>query len=131
MTIGRFTVTRDELLIDQKPMDPRYAIASEAGYAAGVDTTLTPELEAEGTVRELVHHVQNLRKSAGFEISDRIDLYIAAPDEMIAPLRQLEEYVRTETLADSVNYEQAPASAHAEDTDVNGVTANLGVSKSG
>ena len=131
MAIGRFTVTRNELLIDQKPIDPRFAIASEAGYAAGVDTTLTPELEAEGTVRELVHHVQNLRKSAGFEISDRINLYIAAPDELIAPLRQLEGYVRTETLADSVNYEQAPASAHAEDTDVNGVTANLGVRKSG
>ena len=126
-TFGRFRVSREELLIDQIPTDRRFAVAYEDGYAAGVDTELTPELEAEGTVRELVHHVQNLRKSAGLEISDRIDLFVEAPDVLVGPLRLHESYVLTETLADSVNYGQAPASAHAEDADVNGVTARLGV----
>ncbi|MBT4514718.1 MAG: isoleucine--tRNA ligase [Chloroflexi bacterium] len=130
ITLGDFTLEPDEILIEQSGLEG-FAVSVDAGYAAGVRTELTPELEAEGIVRELVHHVQNLRKSAGLEISDRIDLYVEAPDELVAPLRTHEAYVRDETLADSVNYGAAPSGAHAEATDVNGVSANLGVSKSG
>ena len=129
ITLGEFTLEPDEILIEQSGLEG-FAVSMDAGYAAGVRTELTPELEAEGTVRELVHHVQNLRKSAGLEISDRIDLYIEAPDAVTGPLREHETYVRDETLANTVSYEKAPSSAYAEDTDVNGVTANLGVSKS-
>jgi isoleucyl-tRNA synthetase len=128
ISLGEFTLESDEILIENTGIEG-FAVSVDAGYAAGVDTTLTPELEAEGTVREIVHHVQNIRKSAGLEIADRIDLFVDAPEELITPLREYEDYIRAETLADSVNYERAPASAHAEDTDVNGVNANLGVGK--
>ena len=126
--LGEFTLEPDEILVEQVGLKG-YAVSVEAGYAAGVRTELTPELEAEGMVRELVHQVQNLRKSAGFEISDRIELYVAGPDGLTAPLRTHEAYVRTETLADAVIFEQPPPTAHAEDTDVNGMAASLGVLK--
>jgi isoleucyl-tRNA synthetase len=128
ISLGEFTLEPDEILVERTGIEG-YAVSVDAGYAAGVDTTLTPELEAEGTVREIVHHIQNIRKSAGLEIADRIILFVDAPDELITPLREYEEYVRAETLADSISYERAPASAHAEDTDINGVNANLGVGK--
>ena len=130
ISLGDFTLEPDEILIESTGLEG-YAVSVEAGYAAGVRTELTPELETEGTVREFVHHVQNLRKSAGLEIADRINLYVDAPEELIVPMREYEDYVCAETLADTVNYERAPGIAHAEDTDVNGVTANLGISKSG
>jgi isoleucyl-tRNA synthetase len=130
ISLGEFTLELDEILIERTGIEG-YAVSVDAGYTAGVDITLTPELEAEGTVREIVHHVQNIRKSAGLEIADRIDLFVDASEDLIAPLREHEDYVRAETLADSISYERAPANAYTEDTDVNGVNANLGVSKTG
>ena len=47
----------------------------DAGYAVGLDTKITPELADEGLARELVHRIQNARKAAGFEISDRIAVF--------------------------------------------------------
>ncbi len=130
ISLGEFTLEPDEILIERTGIEG-YAVSVDAGYTAGVATTLTPELEAEGTVREIVHHIQNIRKSAGLEIADRIDLFVDASEDLITPLREHEDYVRAETLADSISYERAPANAYAEDTDVNGVNANLGVGKTG
>ena len=126
--LGEFTLEPDEILVEKAGLEG-YSVSVEPGYAVGVKTELTPELEAEGIVREIVHQVQNLRKSAGFEISDRIELYVAGPDELTGPLRTHEAYVRAETLADAVNYERPPSAAHAEDSDINGMAASLGVRK--
>ena len=126
--LGEFTLEPDEILVEKAGLEG-YSVSVEPGYAVGVKTELTPELEAEGIVREIVHQVQNLRKSAGFEISDRIELYVAGPDELTGPLRTHEAYVRAETLADAVNYEHPPSAAHAEDSDINGMAASLGVRK--
>ena len=128
ISLGEFTLEPDEILVEQDALEG-YAVSTEGGYVAGVSTQLTPDLEAEGLVRELVHQVQNLRKSAGFEISDRIALYVAGTDELIVPLRAYESYVRTETLAESLMFEQPPAEAHVEESEVNGIAVSLGVSK--
>ncbi|MCH7641654.1 MAG: class I tRNA ligase family protein, partial [Chloroflexi bacterium] len=128
ISLGEFTLEPDEILVEKAGLEG-YSVSVEPGYAVGVKTELTPELEAEGIVREIVHQVQNLRKSAGFEISDRIELYVAGPDELTGPLRTHEAYVRAETLADAVNYEHPPSAAHAEDSDINGMAASLGVRK--
>ena len=53
---------------------PGFAAAEEAGYAVAVTTEITPELADEGLARELVRRIQEMRKSAGFEIADRIRL---------------------------------------------------------
>lgn len=76
-----------------------YACAEDAGFLAALDTSLTPELEREGVARELVRTVQDARKQAGLEVSDRIRLGVsgsAAVEEALAGHR---EYLMTETLA--------------------------------
>ncbi|MDP6510078.1 MAG: isoleucine--tRNA ligase, partial [Dehalococcoidia bacterium] len=50
----------------------RFSVAEEAGYVVAVDTLLSLELQAEGAAREVVHQLQNMRRNAGFDISDRI-----------------------------------------------------------
>ena len=73
--IGGFTFEPGDLLVETEDK-PGIAAASEGPLLVGIDTTVTPELEAEGTAREFVHRIQNMRKAAGFEIEERIVTYV-------------------------------------------------------
>ena len=73
--IGGFTFEPGDLLVETEDK-PGIAAASEGALLVGIDTTVTPELEAEGTAREFVHRIQNMRKAAGFEIEERIVTYV-------------------------------------------------------
>ncbi|HEX5917667.1 MAG TPA: class I tRNA ligase family protein, partial [Nocardioides sp.] len=72
-----------------------------------LDTAVTPELEAEGAARDLVRAVQQARKDAGLQVSDRISLTIAAPEATLAAARTHEALIADETLATSVSYADA------------------------
>ncbi len=76
-----------------------YACAEESGYLAGLDTTLTEDLLREGLARELVRTVQDARKQAGLDVSDRIALRIDGSPNIDAALDQHRSYVMEETLA--------------------------------
>jgi isoleucyl-tRNA synthetase len=71
----------------------------EAPFGISVDLEITPELRHEGFVREFVHLVQGMRREEGLEVSDRIELVVAGPDEALAALREHEDYVAEELLA--------------------------------
>ena len=76
-----------------------YACAEEGGWLVGLDTTLTEALEREGLARELVRTVQEARKQAGLEVSDRITLRIEGSAGVAAALDAHRGYVMEETLA--------------------------------
>jgi len=75
-----------------------FSVAQDGGYLVAVTTELTPELEQEGNARELVRRVQQLRKDAGLEISDRITLYVSASPVTSDLLAKHGAYVQDETL---------------------------------
>ena len=79
----------------------------EGGVAVGIATALTPELVQEGLARELVHHIQNTRKAADFQIDDRIHLRVAGPAEVTDMLAAHGDWVKKETLA--ISLEATPA----------------------
>ena len=72
-----------------------------------LDTAVTPELEAEGTARDLVRAVQQARKDAGLQVSDRIALTISGPAATLDAARTHEALIAEETLATSVSYVDA------------------------
>ena len=76
-----------------------YACAEEGGYLVGLDTALTEALEREGLARELVRTVQEARKQAGLDVSDRIRLRIEGSPDVAAALDAHRAYVMEETLA--------------------------------
>ena len=80
--------------------DPAAAIAflSGGGFVV-LDTTTTPELEAEGRARDLIRQIQDARKAAGLEVSDRIVLTLSLPAEDAAAARAHEALIAAETLA--------------------------------
>ncbi len=128
IVVDRFELQRDELLISSHGK-PGYAVAEEAGYAVAVTTEITPDLLAEGLARELVRRVQEMRKTAGFEIADRIRLYHEGDDEVAAVMQSWGDYIRGETLAEEVVRGSAPSGAHVEEHDVDGRKVTLGVEK--
>ncbi|WP_018684546.1 isoleucine--tRNA ligase [Actinokineospora enzanensis] len=78
-----------------------------------LDTEVTPELAAEGVVRDLVRLVQQARRDAGLEVSDRIVLTVDTSDapEVEAAVREYEAYLRAETLTDAVEFAAVPDGA--------------------
>ena len=70
-----------------------------------LDTELTPELEAEGYVRDVIRAIQDERKNAGLHVADRIDLALAVPAERVGALEAHREMIAHETLALSVSVE--------------------------
>ncbi|MGH3433828.1 MAG: class I tRNA ligase family protein, partial [Thermocrispum sp.] len=92
-----------------------------------LDTGVTPELAAEGVVRDLVRVVQQARRDAGLEVTDRIRLTVDAPDDVVTAARAHEEFVRRETLAVSLAY--GPVDGGFTGTVGDGVDVRVAVEK--
>jgi isoleucyl-tRNA synthetase len=75
-----------------------FACAEEGGYMAGLDTTLNEALVREGVARELIRVVQDSRKQAGLEVSDRIELMISGGPAIEAAVDEHRETIMAETL---------------------------------
>jgi len=93
-----------------------------------LDLRLTQELIDEGLAREVVSKVQNMRKNAGFELTDRIKLEYKADEKVAAAIERFKEYIASETLAVSVGRNEAGGEGF-ETWDINGYPAELKVSK--
>ena len=86
-----------------------WACGDSEGIQIAISTALTPELIREGMNRDFVRHVQQLRKEAGLEIGDRIRIFYHCDDEEVAAaIAEWDEYIRAETLADSIDRRDAP-----------------------
>jgi isoleucyl-tRNA synthetase len=110
---GEVTLNPGDYQISSEDM-PGWLVASEGALTIALDVELTDALRREGVARELVNRIQNLRKTAGFEVTDRIDTVIYADAPEIAPaLAAFGEWIGAQTLSRSVT--QAPASAATDD----------------
>ena len=94
-----------------------------------LDTTVTPELEAEGLARDLVRVVQQARRDKGLDVSDRIRLTIDAPGQVVAAARTHEQLLRSETLALDVGYAATSDGVGGKVGD--GVDVRVEIAKSG
>ena len=102
ISIEGFELESDEVLVERVALEG-YAVATDAGYAGAVLTVVSEELKAEGSAREVVRVIQNLRKSSGLEISDRINLWISCSDEVTGALMTHADYIAEETLAENID----------------------------
>ena len=78
-------------------------ISLDGGYAVAVDSQLTADLAEEGLAREVVHRIQNLRRDAKFELTDRIITYFQGPEDISNVMNgQFADYIRQETLTEQM-----------------------------
>ena len=104
---------------------PGFVSESGGGIAVILDTTLTEELIEEGIYREVVSKVQNMRKDAGFEVTDRIILSVGGNDTLVALIRKFSDKLCLAVLADSIEV----SSTALETLTINNETLTLGVQK--
>ena len=107
-----------------------WAVESENEYQVALSTVLTEELKDEGFARELVNKIQNMRKSAGFEVMDRIQVGIKTSPRLNQAIEAFEEYIKKETLAQMLSLSETRGD-HVEEWDINGEKANISVQKVG
>ncbi|RDI74526.1 Isoleucyl-tRNA synthetase [Gaiella occulta] len=88
----------DEVLVERSGKEG-WAVAAEDGVTVALEIVLDEELEREGRVYDLIHQVNSMRKDAGLELTDRIELTLPATD---ADLLEHAEWIRAETLAVAV-----------------------------
>ena len=102
-----------------------FAFAGEGEIGVIIETTITPELKEEGDLREILSKVQNMRKDKGFEVLDRINLYIANNEKLENLVKKHEEEIKHETLTDEVVYNVQRESY--TDTNINGEHVDIDV----
>ncbi len=110
---------------------PGYITVSGGGYSVAIPTTMSPELRAEGMAREIVHRLQTMRRSAGFDIADHIITYYQGDSSMkqIMEDKALAAYIKQETLSRELVEGVPGEGAHAESFKLGGYKILLGVKK--
>jgi len=119
----------DYLIIDKIEKDG-FAVESVDGITVALKTEIDDNLRDEGFAREVVNKVQNMRKSSGFEVTDRINILIDTADPLASALRKYGETICDETLADNLDLvDSIPADKEAKNWNINGVKADIAVFK--
>jgi isoleucyl-tRNA synthetase len=121
------TIVREDVTIAAQSIEG-WLVESGEGLIVALDTTLTPELVNEGLAREFVNRVQNMRKDAGFSVTDRIRIYFESSDKMSGAISRMSDYIKSETLAMQIQTGRDSAE-HWEKWDIDGEPCEIGISK--
>ena len=113
---GAFTlqVEGQEAVIERADVEiisediPGWLVANEGRLTVALDITITDDLKKEGLARELVNRVQNLRKSSGFDITDKVNITVASSTEMNDAINDYKEYIANQVLANSIEIADEP-----------------------
>ncbi len=119
-------LTLEDALISTQDI-PGWAVTSQDDLTVALDMTITDELMQEGLAREIVNRVQNLRKTGGFEVTDRIELLIEKNDKTNTAVAKYGDYICNETLA-TITEVDALEGVEAEEL-VEGVNVKLKIQK--
>ena len=119
-------LTKEDLLIEIAQTEG-FESGSDNGVTVVLDTNLTDELIEEGFVRETISKIQTMRKEAGFEVMDKITVYVADNSKIIDLLTQNADEVKADVLATDIVY--GKADGYVKEWNINGEDVKLGVSK--
>jgi len=113
----------ENLLVTMQGIDG-YAFAGEGEIGVVLDTHITDELREEGHVREIISKIQNMRKEKGFEVADKINLYVADNDMLISVIEKFKDTIKKDTLTVEII---SGAERDYTETIINGEKLNLDV----
>ena len=112
---------------------PGWTVANDGSLTVALDITLTDDLRNEGVARELVKRIQNLRKSSGFEITDRIDIQLEHHPLTDKAVNQFGEYISSQVLANSLTLvdtvEEATANEVVQELDFEDFKVNINIKR--
>jgi isoleucyl-tRNA synthetase len=106
---------------------PGWSVANKDNLTVALDVTVTTELLEEGHARELVNRIQKIRKESGFDVTDRITVYIQENEQLKSAIINYCDYICAEILADKIDI--APTVENGTEIEVNDVMLNILISK--
>jgi isoleucyl-tRNA synthetase len=123
------TLAADDLVIVRRATGA-LTVKEEDGRFAAIDPEVTPELRREGIARELVSQLQRLRRDLGFAVSDRIRLWIVAPEGIEAAISGYHDWVANELLAREIVFGEPPVGHQARhELDLDGSIVRIALTK--
>ena len=123
---GKIDLTPEELLITTTQKEG-FVSQEDRGVTVVLDTNLTPELIEEGFVREIISKIQTMRKEAGFEVTDHINVYQDANDKLADLIKKHADEIKHDVLADYIIIGETDGIAR--EWNINGETTMLGVER--
>ena len=98
---NRYMITADDLIITTEDL-PGWKTASDGALTVALDVHLTDALLAEGTARDLVNRIQNIRKDKGFNVTDRIIVILERHPAILVAVEEFSDYIKAEVLANQL-----------------------------
>ena len=123
---GDIELTAEELLIETAQKEG-YTSVSDRGVTVVLDTALTEELIREGFVREIISKLQTMRKEAGFNVTDHIQVYCQGSGKVRQVLEENQEAILHDVLGDACHFDALEG--YTAQQDVNGETVTFGVKR--
>ena len=114
-------------ILEERIAPEGFATEEDRDYSVALSTEITPKLRLEGDARELVHGIQNMRRSADFDIADHIVTFYESSPELDAVVAAHSEYIRQETLSQELLCQSPVDDAYTEALKVNDIQATIGV----
>ncbi len=124
----KIIVTPADFEITSEDM-PGWLVAAEGKLTVALDITLTDDLRAEGMARELINRIQNIRKDAGFEVTDRIRVEIGADAAIADAVTRFAGYIASQTLAVEAAAVSEPQGDTIVDTEVDELPIRIAVTR--
>jgi isoleucyl-tRNA synthetase len=127
------SVTLDDLVLTPEDVDltqetlEGWGVAAEGGITVALELELTPELRREGLARELVRAIQDARKAAGLDVSDRIVLGLTAPGDLVEAAREHAGWIAAETLATEIREGDVDGATYRQTVQVEGSGLTIGL----
>ena len=124
LKIGEFILTPEdlEILIEQTE---GFLTVQDGDLSFALETKLTPELIEEGFVRELISKIQTMRKENGFEVTDRIKIFLSGNSKLAEISKRHESEISKIVLGDSIEYDKLDG--FTKEWNINGETVSIGV----
>ena len=126
------TLTAQDVILTMKAPEG-YSVEREGAHAVALELAIDESLLREGRSREIVHAVQNARKTAGLDVEDRIELVLGGDSALVEAAREHEAYVSGETLAIELSLGDGKAAAAAmdyqEQSEIEGLTLEIALSR--
>ena len=116
-------LNKENLLVTMQGLEG-YAFAGEGSIGVVLDTHISEELREEGHVREMISKIQNMRKESGFQVADKIKLYVADNEMLMNVIKKFADVIKRDTLTEEIVF---GAEREYTETTINGEKLNMAV----
>jgi isoleucyl-tRNA synthetase len=127
------TLTAEDVILTMRPPEG-YSVEREGAHAVALDLAIDADLQAEGRAREMVHAIQNSRKTAGLQVEDRIELMLDGDSDLLEAAATHRDYIARETLAVELALGPGAVSAtagaaYSEQTEADGLPLSISLQR--